>query len=764
MANKRTNILDSLKLDQAFRFAQRKMADGFADEAMAICDDILTKFPQNNRAKELRKELSLANKPSVTAPAEPEKEQLSLLITKFNSGELEQAADQAQVLLQEYPLSLTLYNIIGASNSRLKKYDLAIASYKKAISIRPSYAEAHNNMGIALKESGDLDAAIEAYNQALKSKPDYAEACYNKGIALQEKRDLSSATESYQQAININPNYSEAYNNLGNIHQDRGEWEDAISNFEMATKINSKYTAAYRNLGLALYRTNHFSAAVESLMRAIELNPHYTESYFNLGLIYQSMGKSLEAISAFNDALVLNADHEAARVSKLHQQSQLCDWSGISEDSALIPTLGISDQYVDLLGLFAVEDAPERHLMRAKVYSKGKYKQKPRPLNAKAVQKPDRIRIGYFSADFREHPVSFLLARTLECHNHDKFEIHAYSYGPNDQSQIRDRITAAVDKFNDVKGWSNLEVVDKVRTDKIDIAIDLTGYTKSNRTELFAYRLAPIQMNYLGFEGTMGADFIDYIVSDHTCIPEEAQKYYKEKIIYLPNAYMPTDDFEAPFDQNLTRAEFGLPDAALVFCCFNACYKITSAEFDIWVRVMLKVPGSVLWLRRFNVSAENNLRAEAVKRGLNPDRIVFADRADSAVHIARHGLADLFLDTFSMNAHATAIDALRGGLPIISKLGKGFMARVGASFLNALDLPELVAADETDYERLMLDLALNPDRLAHLKAKLEKNCLSAPLFDTQLYTKNFEDGLQQAYDLYFREKNPQNIEVGKNVI
>ena len=271
-------------------------------------------------------------------------------------------------------------------------------------------------------------------------------------------------------------------------------------------------------------------------------------------------------------------------------------------------------------------------------------------------------------------------------------------------------------------------------------------------------------MNYLGFEGTMGADFIDYIVSDHTCIPEEAQKYYKEKIIYLPNAYMPTDDFEAPFDQNLTRAEFGLPDAALVFCCFNTCYKITSAEFDIWVRVMLKVPGSVLWLRRFNVSAENNLRAEAVKRGLNPDRIVFADRADSAVHIARHGLADLFLDTFSMNAHATAIDALRGGLPIISKLGKGFMARVGASFLNALDLPELVAADETDYERLMLDLALNPDRLAHLKAKLEKNCLSAPLFDTQLYTKNFEDGLQQAYDLYFREKNPQNIEVGKNVI
>lgn len=730
MANKRTNILDSLKLDQAFRFAQRKMADGFANEAMAICDDILTKFPQNNRAKELRKELSLANKPSVTAPAEPEKEQLSLLITKFNSGELEQAADQAQVLLQEYPLSLTLYNIIGASNSRLKKYDLAIASYKKAISIRPGYAEAHNNMGIALKESGDLDAAIEAYNQALKSKPDYAEACYNKGIALQEKRDLSSATESYQQAININPNYSEAYNNLGNIHQDRGEWEDAISNFEMATKINPTFATAYNNLGAA----------------------------------YQAMGKSLEAITAFNDALIIKADHEAARVSKLHQQSKICDWSGISEDRALIPTLGMSAQYVDLLGLFALEDAPERHLMRAKVYSKGKYKQKPRPLNAKAVQKPKRIRIGYFSADFREHPVSFLLARTLECHNHDKFEIHAYSYGPNDQSQIRDRITAAVDKFNDVKGWSNLEVVDKVRADKIDIAIDLTGYTKSNRTELFAYRLAPIQMNYLGFEGTMGADFIDYIVSDHTCIPEEAQKYYKEKIIYLPNAYMPTDDFEAPFDQNLTRAEFGLPDAALVFCCFNACYKITSAEFDIWVRVMLKVPGSVLWLRRFNVSAENNLRAEAVKRGLNPDRIVFADRADSAVHIARHGLADLFLDTFSMNAHATAIDALRGGLPIISKLGKGFMARVGASFLNALDLPELVAADETDYERLMLDLALNPDRLAHLKAKLEKNCLSAPLFDTQLYTKNFEDGLQQAYDLYFREKNPQNIEVGKNVI
>ena len=539
-----------------------------------------------------------------------------------------------------------------------------------------------------------------------------------------------SAIKSYELALTFKPDFAAAHYNLGNLHRDNNARDQAIERYDKAILLNDKYFEAYNNLGLILILEKDFEQAKVNFKKALEISPN----------------------------------HEGVRESKLMVEGLTCDWSGISEDRALIPTLGISDQCVDLLGLFAVEDAPERHLMRAKVYSKGKYKQKPRPLNAKAVQKPDRIRIGYFSADFREHPVSFLLARTLECHNHDKFEIHAYSYGPNDQSQIRDRITAAVDKFNDVKGWSNLEVVDKVRADKIDIAIDLTGYTKSNRTELFAYRLAPIQMNYLGFEGTMGADFIDYIVSDHTCIPEEAQKYYKEKIIYLPNAYMPTDDFEAPFDQNLTRAEFGLPDAALVFCCFNACYKITSAEFDIWVRVMLKVPGSVLWLRRFNVSAENNLRAEAVKRGLNPDRIVFADRADSAVHIARHGLADLFLDTFSMNAHATAIDALRGGLPIISKLGKGFMARVGASFLNALDLPELVAADETDYERLMLDLALNPDRLAHLKAKLEKNCLSAPLFDTQLYTKNFEDGLQQAYDLYFREKNPQNIEVGKNVI
>jgi protein O-GlcNAc transferase len=528
--------------------------------------------------------------------------------------------------------------------------------------------------------------------------------------------------------------------------------------------IKPDYADAHNNLGVALKEIGDFDAAVESLKKAISIKANHAEAHNNLAAAQLLNEDLISAIDSFKQALQINSNYEAAHASKLYLQAQICDWDGINKDQAFISKLGTSSQFVDLIALIALEDAPARHLMRAQVYSKAKYKQKPLPLNARPTQKPERLRIGYFSADFGEHPVSFLLARTLELHNRDKFEIHAYSYGPNKPSPIRERLITAVDSFNDIKTWHDLEIVEKVRDDKIDIAIDLTGYTLLNRAGLFAHRLAPIQINYLGFEATIGADFMDYIVSDHTCIPKDSQKHYNEKVLYLPNAYMPTDNLREISGRAMSRTEFGLPEDGFVFCCFNANYKITPTEFDIWARILLQVPNSVLWLRKPNKWAESNLIKEAAKRGVDAKRIIFADKVNISDHLARHKLADLFLDTFNMNAHATAIDALWAGLPIVSKLGEGFCARAGVSYLRALDLPELVAESESDYEALILDLALNPDRLNAIRDKLNRNRLTAPLFNTECYVRDFEAGLEKAYNLYFEGKEPEHISAEKSKV
>ena len=692
----RANILDSLKLDQAFRLAQRNAKDGLVAEASGICQDILAKFPMNQKSKDLLKTLSSGNLSKKPITLDPSQDQLQAIMNFYGQGRLQEALAQSKKLLEQFPNSATLYNIQGAANAGLKQFDDAIDSYNQAIKIKPDYAQAYCNMGNALQDVEKLGAAIESYRKAIKIKPEYYGAYNNMATALRGKGDLEAAITNYKRAIKIKPNYFQAYNNMA----------------------------------IALQQDCDLRAAIESYKQALKINPEY----------------------------------QLARASKLHQQAQICDWDKISEDQELIPLLGTSTQFVDPFPVMSLEDAPARHLMRAQVYSKAKYKQKPLPLNARPTQKPERLRIGYFSADFREHPVSFLLARTLELHNRDKFEIHAYSYGPNKPSPIRERLITAVDSFNDIKTWHDLEIVEKVRDDKIDIAIDLTGYTLLNRAGLFAHRLAPIQINYLGFEATIGADFMDYIVSDHTCIPKDSQKHYNEKVLYLPNAYMPTDNLREISGRAMSRTEFGLPEDGFVFCCFNANYKITPTEFDIWARILLQVPNSVLWLRKPNKWAESNLIKEAAKRGVDAKRIIFADKVNISDHLARHKLADLFLDTFNMNAHATAIDALWAGLPIVSKLGEGFCARAGVSYLRALDLPELVAESESDYEALILDLALNPDRLNAIRDKLNRNRLTAPLFNTECYVRDFEAGLEKAYNLYFEGKEPEHISAEKSKV
>jgi len=322
---------------------------------------------------------------------------------------------------------------------------------------------------------------------------------------------------------------------------------------------------------------------------------------------------------------------------------------------------------------------------------------------------------------------------------------------------MRNRLINEVDIFHDISQFNDTHIVELVLREKLDVAIDLKGYTKDSKTSLFSSRLAPVQINYLGYPGTLGADFIDYIVADPIVIPEDKRQHYSEQIMYLPHTYQPNDNTRTVSQKVQTREDMGLPSDGFVFCCFNNNYKISPKEFDIWMRLMGKVEGSVLWLLKSNKWTEHNLKREAEARGLSADRVIFAERVENSEHLARHRLADLFLDTFNYNAHTTASDALWAGLPVVTKLGKGFAARVAGSLLSAVGLPELITHDEEAYEALILKLATQPKKLDTIKKKLEVNRLSQPLFNTEQYTKHLENGYQQAYQRYFEGKEPDTI-------
>ena len=419
--------------------------------------------------------------------------------------------------------------------------------------------------------------------------------------------------------------------------------------------------------------------------------------------------------------------------------------------------LGIKGKAVPPFGMLSLDDAPERHILRAINYSKFSFPHKQLSLPKSTSEKPQRLRIGYFSADFYNHATMFLMAQIFQLHDKTQFDVFAYSYGPQTMDDMRSNIASSVHSFRDVSKLNDIQIVQLVRNDNLHIAIDLKGFTARSRLSPFAYRLAPVQISFLGYPGTLGTEFIDYIVADSIVIPEENRKYYSEQIIYLPYSYQPNDDSRKISQGKFTRRSTGLPNDSFVFCCFNNCYKISPSEFDIWMRLLSRVSGSVLWLMKTNEWAEQNLKKEAQARGIDPSRLVFAEKMPQAYHLARQKLADLFLDTFNVNAHTTASDALWAGLPIITKLGRGFAARVSGSLLAAVGLPELVTENESSYEALALELATNETKLLKLRKKLQDNLVSEPLFDAKRFTVQLESGYQQAYARYFEGKKPSTI-------
>ena len=689
----------------------------------------------------------------------PSQSLMDELVSLYGKGDLSMVVSKGSALASDYPCSVVLWNILGAAYLGLKDWDAAEGAFSKAVKANPDCPDSYNNLGILCRFQGRMDEALQNFRHAVSLKPDYLQAQFNLGNVLRDRGELEASIEAFQEAIRINPEYAEGYNNLGNVYETLEEFSCARSVYERAVSIRKEDAVGYFNLANACKGEGDFDSAIKNYEISISKNPNLTDAYYNLGNLLQKSKRIMSAIRRYQWALSLRPTDDKILGALLFQEAHVCNWSGIKKYGGLVEGLGIDGETFPVFCMFRLDDSPERQLTRSRKYTLKEHSREAEALPGAPEVIPRKLRIGYFSADFHEHATMFLMSGLFGCHDRRRFEIFIYSYGSGHPSAMRERLIGQVEKFSDVHGLSDTEIVGMAREDGLHIAIDLKGYTEDARTGLFADRLAPVQINYLGYPGTMGADFIDYIVADKTVIPEDCRAHYMEEVIYLPHSYQPNDDKRVITDVPLLRADFGLPEDGFVFCCFNNNYKITPAEFDVWSRLLARFEGSVLWLLRSNEWSEENLCQEMSSRGVDASRLVFADAVPHADHLARHGLADLFLDTFNCNAHTTASDALWAGLPIVTKMGRQFAARVAASLLRAVGLPELVVETTEEYETLAAALVENRGRLTALREKLAVNRLTFPLFDTVSYTRNLENAYEQAYQLYFEGKKPETIYV-----
>ena len=646
----------------------------------------------------------------------------------------------------------------GVALQQLKQLDAAVASYDKAIRIKPDYADAHYNRGISLEDLNQPDAAVESYNKAIGIKPDYAEAYSNRGIALQELKQLDAAVESYNKAISVKPDYADAYGNRGAALQELKQLDAAVASYNKAISIKPDYAEAYYNRGVALQELKQLAASVESYNKAISIKPDYADAYSNRGSVLQELNQLVAAVESCEKALSITPDRPYLFGMVLLARMRMCDWQSFADDVAtLLQKIDVNAKCSPSFSVLAISGSLPAQRKAAEIWVSDKYPYNPSLGSIPKPQAQKRIRIGYYSADFHAHATTHLMAGLFECHDRARFELVAFSFGPDSHDEMRNRVSAAFDQFIDVRMMTDKAVAELSRKLGIDIAVDLKGLTQDERLGIFSYRAAPIQVSYLGYPGTLGADYMDYLIADRTLIPEQSRQYYSENIAYLPNSYQVNDRKRAISEKHFTREEMGLPSERFVFCCFNNSYKITPSVFDGWVRIINSVEGSVLWLLEDNPTATVNLRKEAERRGLDATRLVFAKRMQPPEHLARHRLADLFLDTLPYNAHTTASDALWAGLPVLTCMGESFASRVAASILNAIFLPELITTSQQDYEALAIELGNNSATLRGIRDKLNRNRLSAPLFDTELFARNIEDLYTQMVALYRADSQPRQL-------
>jgi predicted O-linked N-acetylglucosamine transferase (SPINDLY family) len=647
---------------------------------------------------------------------------------------------------------------LGRALAGVKRMAEAENSFRRALSIHPGHLETLLNMAAAQQQSGNLDEAITTLDEAVNQHPQQAQLHYNRAITLRAAGRINDAINDYRQAVAMQPAFPEALYNLGNLLQESGDPTAAAKAFKSAIDHKPGFAEAHDNLGNALMALGKLNPAMDAYRAALAARPDHGRTLNNLGNALSEANLLQESVDTYRKAMVADSSLTETRSLLVHQLQKMCDWDGINKLQNQV--LKSIDRHLGELRpfpLLAMPSSAAQQYTCARDFIKASYGHLPQPFSHKK-RTGGPITIGYLSADFRQHPVAYLMADLLKAHDRQTVRVIGYSYGKDDGSDIRKTIASACDDFVDLRETPHLEAAQRIYDDGVDILVDLMGHTKSARLEILALRPAPVQMLMLGYAGTSGADFIDYIVADDFVLPQAAEGDYSEKPLRLPTCFMPNTQGHPTPAPTPSRSDCGLPETGTVFCSFNNSYKISPQTFASWMRILSAVPDAVLWLSRPNPFADKHLKKAAHGHGIDPSRLIFAPKVPAIEdHLARYRVADLFLDTRPYNAHATSSDALWCGCPVLTCPGDTFASRVAGSLLNAIGTPELIANSMDDYEAMAIALANDPEQLKQLRQRIDDNRTGTALFDTARYARALEHGFTQIWARHLAGEAPTPV-------
>ena len=679
--------------------------------------------------------------------------------TFYAQGRLQEALTDVSNALKLVPDYLDALIAHGNILNQLKRHEEALEVYHHALRIQPNNPQTLSNLGATFLDLNNFTESERALNTALQLRPDFFHARNNRANLHTALKRPELALLDIEAALNLRPDFTEALLNRGNVLQDLKRFSEAIASYDQAIAQRPDYASAFNNKGNALKEISQHSASLACYDRAIQIDPTYAEAHYHRALALNEFHRYAEATEAFSKAVDFKEDHPLLFGQWFSSLMMICDWSDLTPKvNRLAQKIREGKNASTTFSILSCGLSPDLVRQSAVTYIKDKCWDRSQSYTYPQPHTNPRIRVGYFSSDFRNHAVSQLAIGLFESHNRDKFEVLGLNISPLPPDEMTERVERAFGGLVPLGSLTVQQIVQKVRALNLDIAIDLNGHTKGSNMDVFAHRIAPIQVNYLGYPGTSGAPYMDYILGDPVVIPPEHFDFYTEKVAHLPHCYLPNDSTKRIAEKMPSRAEVGLPDDAFVFCCFNNSYKLNEETFEVWMRLLQRVPDSVFWLSEVNETAKSNLRYRAQSSHVNPDRLIFASRTKNLEdHLSRLRLADLFLDTTRYNAHTTASDALWAGLPLITCLGDSFPGRVAASLLDAIGLRELITPSLADYEDLAFRLATNPHLLSDIRSRLALNKTTHPLFDTKLFTENMESVLLEMWTRYRQGLPPDHL-------
>lgn len=756
-------------------------------------DDVLRAALGLHRQQRIAEAEALYRTLLARIPAHPDALRL-LGLCRYQQGSLEEARSLIAQSLEHDGGNPDAHSSLAVVLLDLGRPQEALASLDRALALSPRHGEAHLNRGRALEALGRPEEALDSLDRAVQCGVGGPALWYNRGLSLQRLGRHAQAVAAYDRAMAIDARNPRILVNRGEALRTSGRLEAAAESFRAALAVDPRSAMAHNGLGAVAHEQGLLDEALASYERALALAPGNPHALANRGRVLGQMGRREEAVGALEEAAALDAGNaqiladlgsallalkrydqarrhlDAALAlspaiplalgDRLHADQQVCAWERYAHDTAAIPAEIEAGRLPAVpFTLLFVPGSARLQRRCAEAFVRRHYPAQSSPLWRGERYGHERIRVGYFSADFHDHPTAHLLAEVLERHDRSRFEISAYSFGRDAHDAWRARIQAAAERFHDVRQASALRIATLARGHELDVAVDLKGFTLGNRTGVFAHRPAPVQVNYLGYPGTMGAPYIDYLIADATLVRPGDEDGYTESVVCLPHSYQPNDRSRPIAAAPVSRAGAGLPEGAFVFCCFNHFAKINPPVFDAWMRILRQLPGAVLWLLDKNRAGTANLRREAEARGVAAARLVFSPDRDLPAHLARHRLADLFLDTVPCNAHTTASDALWAGLPVLTCLGETFAGRVAASLLNAAGLPELIARSLPEYEAAAISMARDPARLRSLRDRLAQGRLSVRLFDSARYARHLECAYERMWERQQRGLPPAPIRI-----